>query len=119
MPSTTSQLSRIEALGGPVVSYDHWKTTNHADEWLGPPPDEADVYVPCPCCFESSGYVWQHGNDWESGPWSVQTNVPCRECNGTGSLWVEASYPECAEELAEYFADDPGAEPDPLNLETA
>ena len=48
-----------------------------------------------------------------------QTNIPCRECNGTGSLWVEASYPECAEELAEYFAGDPGAEPNPLNLETA
>ena len=45
--------------------------------------------------------------------------IPCRECNGTGSLWVEASYPECAEELAEYFAGDPGAEPNPLNLETA
>lgn len=45
------------------------------------------------------------------------TNIPCHECNGTGELWVEASYPECAEELAEYFADDPGA--NPLNLETA
>ncbi len=45
---------------------------------------EATVYVPCPCCFESSGYEWQHGTDWESGPWSVQTNIPCRECNGSG-----------------------------------
>lgn len=77
------------------------------------------VSTPCPHCFESSGYVWQHGNDWENGPWSVQTNIPCRECNGAGELWIEASYPECAEELAEYFADDPGAEPNPLNLETA
>lgn len=42
--------------------------------------------VPCPCCFESSGYVWEHGHDRESGPWSVQTNIPCRECNGTGMV---------------------------------
>lgn len=77
------------------------------------------VSIHCPHCFESSGYVWQHGNDWNSGPYSVQTNEPCRECNGTGLLRVESSYPECAEELAEYFADDPGAEPNSPNLETA
>lgn len=46
-------------------------------------------YAPCPCCFESSGYVWEHGNDWESGPWSHQTNIPCRECNGTGMVEAE------------------------------
>jgi len=46
--------------------------------------DRYTAYAPCPCCFESSGYVWEHGNDWESGPWSHQTNIPCRACNGTG-----------------------------------
>lgn len=39
---------------------------------------------PCPHCFESSGYVWEHGNDWDSGPWSNQTNIQCRYCEGTG-----------------------------------
>lgn len=42
--------------------------------------------VPCPVCFESSGYVWEHGNDWESGPWSNQTNIPCRHCEGAGCV---------------------------------
>lgn len=46
-------------------------------------------FVDCPCCFESSGYVWEHGNDWDSGPWSHQTNVPCPECNGTGKVECE------------------------------
>lgn len=50
--------------------------------------DEADLRLDgqcaCPYCFESSGYVWEHGNDWESGPWSHQTNIPCGHCNGTG-----------------------------------
>lgn len=41
---------------------------------------------PCPACFESSGYIWEHGNDWDSGPWSHQTNIPCRHCNGSGTV---------------------------------
>jgi hypothetical protein len=55
-------------------------------------PDEDDLYpgqAPCPHCFESSGYVWEHGDDWDSGPWSHQTNIPCRECNGTGTVEAE------------------------------
>ncbi|MER9697611.1 hypothetical protein [Mesorhizobium sp. M0146] len=44
------------------------------------------VQSPCPACFESSGYVWEHGNDWDSGPWSSQTNIPCHYCNGTGMV---------------------------------
>jgi phage terminase large subunit GpA-like protein len=46
--------------------------------------DQYPGQAPCPHCFESSGYVWEHGNDWNSGPWSVQTNIPCKHCNGTG-----------------------------------
>ena len=45
--------------------------------------------APCPHCFESSGYVWVHGNDWNSGPWSHQTNIPCRECEGRGYVDAE------------------------------
>lgn len=46
--------------------------------------EPAVSFSPCPHCFESSGYVWEHGTSWETGPWSHQTNIPCRECNGTG-----------------------------------
>lgn len=53
------------------------------------PPEPTAGFAPCPACFESSGYVWEHGNDWESGPWSHQTNIPCRECNGTGLVEAE------------------------------
>lgn len=48
------------------------------------------VIVDCPHCFESSGYVWEHGNDWNSGPWSHQTNIPCPMCLGTGIVEEEA-----------------------------
>lgn len=58
--------------------------------------------APCPACFESSGYVWEHGNDWNSGPWSVQTNIPCRVCNGTGNVECEDATDA---ELFEYFDD--------------
>lgn len=44
------------------------------------------VQSDCPHCFESSGYVWEHGNDWNDGPWSHQTNIPCRYCEGTGKI---------------------------------
>lgn len=68
--------------------------------WLEP----QSFTAPCPCCFESSGYVWEHGNDWASGPWSHQTNIPCKECNGTGSVPAdEVSYPD---ERADDFLDD-------------
>lgn len=42
--------------------------------------------APCPACFKSSGYVWEHGNDWNTGPWSNQTNIRCSHCNGTGMV---------------------------------
>lgn len=49
----------------------------------------ADLYpgqAPCPSCFESSGYIWEHGNDRNTGPWSVQTTIQCKHCNGTGTV---------------------------------
>lgn len=48
--------------------------------------DRYEPYAPCPACFESCGYVVDHGNDWESGPWTHQTNIPCRFCNGDGEV---------------------------------
>ena len=47
---------------------------------------EYEGQAPCPACFESSGYVWEHGFDWNTGPWSNQTTIQCRECNGTGTV---------------------------------
>jgi len=47
--------------------------------------------VPCPHCFESSGYVWEHGNDWNSGPWSHQTNIPCPKCDGAGVILTDGT----------------------------
>lgn len=65
--------------------------------------DDVTVYVPCPCCFESSGYVWEHGTDWDSGPWSHQTNIPCSECNGSGV--VPGDFPADPDERDDDFAD--------------
>jgi hypothetical protein len=56
--------------------------------------------APCPHCFESSGYVWEHGNDWNSGPWSHQTNIPCKYCHGTGSFDAPLVTLDDLEELA-------------------
>lgn len=56
--------------------------------------------APCPHCYESSGYVWEHGNDWNSGPWSNQTNIPCKHCNGTGSVDAPLVTLDDLEELA-------------------
>jgi hypothetical protein len=32
-----------EIIGRAIMSYDNWKTTNPADEWLGPEPDDYDA----------------------------------------------------------------------------
>ena len=48
--------------------------------------DRYEPMAPCPHCFESCGYVVEFGNDWNSGPWSHQTNIPCRVCDGTGMV---------------------------------
>lgn len=76
------------------------------------------VSIECPHC-QGEGRIIRMASPSRLNVDPEVDHGPCHDCNGTGSLWVEASYPECAEELAEYFADDPGAEPDPLNLETA
>ena len=35
--------------------YDHWKTTNPADEFLGPEPDEEIRQAQCDCCGKMVG----------------------------------------------------------------
>lgn len=62
--------------------------------------DEYPGQAPCPHCFESSGYVWEHGNDWSSGPYSVQTNIPCKHCNGTGTVDSPLVTPDDLDNLA-------------------
>ncbi|WP_129414902.1 hypothetical protein [Mesorhizobium sp. Pch-S] len=52
-----------------------WKASTSAEHSY---PGQA----PCPHCYESSGYVWEHGNDWNTGPWSTQTNIRCSHCDG-------------------------------------
>jgi hypothetical protein len=56
--------------------------------------------APCPHCFESCGYVCEHGNDWNSGPWTNQTNIPCSVCEGTGHVPMEDATDD---ELFEHF----------------
>lgn len=63
--------------------------------------------APCPACYESSGYVWEHGNDWNSGPWSHQTNIRCSYCNGTGTVDSPLATLDDLEDLA---ADEARAE---------
>lgn len=64
------------------------------------PRDPYPGQAPCPACFESSGYVWEHGNDWDSGPWSNQTNIRCQHCNGTGTVDAPLATLDDLEELA-------------------
>ena len=40
------------------MTYDHWKTTNPADEWLGPDPEEDDgMNAPGYWMYETSGVL--------------------------------------------------------------
>lgn len=66
--------------------------------------DRFEPMCDCPACFESSGYVWEHGNDWDSGPWSHQTNIPCRECGGTGHVPCDVA--DAPDEREADFEDD-------------
>lgn len=43
---------------------------------------------------------WAKNAAWESGPWSHQTNIPCRECNGTGMVEAE---PITLEDCSDHF----------------
>lgn len=63
-----------------------------------------EPYAPCPHCFESCGYLVEFGNDWNSGPWSNQTNIPCRYCDGTGLVRASEVGPD--DERDEDFNDD-------------
>jgi hypothetical protein len=57
------------------MSYDHWKTTNPDDEWLGPEPR-----LPCGCIGKCHPYAHDTAPDWDGtpdGPYYTR----CPECD--------------------------------------
>jgi hypothetical protein len=68
------------------VTYDHWKSTNPADNYLGPDPDDENEYDRCPTC-DGAGVL---EDECECMAFSDQCYclVPsppvCPECGGRG-----------------------------------
>src|SRR5690606_23344239 len=102
------------------------KTTNPADEWLGPEPDDdAGVHAPCPYCFESSGYEARvHPATWSDPSWAEPDPTrPCSECHGTGMVPAHVAGPD--DDRADDFESDgylaalDAQASNPLNFETA
>jgi hypothetical protein len=85
MPFDREMMAALEADGEKLRQM----TGKDHGPWFIEESDPYPGYGPCPHCFESCGYVVEHGNDWNSGPYSHQTNIPCPVCHGTGE--VEAS----------------------------
>lgn len=71
-------------------------------EWQAPftPVSAQRAQQPCPDCYESSGYVWEFGNDWEGGPWGHQTNIPCKTCLGAGVVAIHSDVDDEIVEMA-------------------
>jgi hypothetical protein len=49
------------------MTYDHWKTTNPADEWLGPEPEEDDGMTPRDIVKSQ----WQASQRGQLSLWSI------------------------------------------------
>jgi hypothetical protein len=60
------------------MSYDHWKTTNPADEWLGPEPESARLS--CGCYGECDPYAHDTAPDWDGTP-DGPDYTRCAECD--------------------------------------
>lgn len=65
------------------MTYDHWKTTNPEDQWMG---HEPETIVNCPTCGGEGGYekrIWVYevgcGYGHDSSDWQI-----CPTCNGVG-----------------------------------
>ena len=43
------------------MTYDHWKTTNPDDEFLGPGPEDKDDFDECDGCGETDELDWHLG----------------------------------------------------------
>jgi hypothetical protein len=57
------------------MSYDHWKTTNPDDEWLGPEPQ-----LPCGCRGHCNPYAHDTAWDWDGTPDGPDYHR-CPECD--------------------------------------
>lgn len=52
--------------------------------------DHYTGFAPCPCCFESCGYLGDHSRGYDGADSFVMNdNRPCPECNGTGMVPCE------------------------------
>jgi hypothetical protein len=87
------------------MSYDHWKTTDPADEWLGNAPQEGDrvepdqavqeraaahaaealreqqTRLPCGCYGKCDAYAHDTAWDWDGTP-DGPDYTRCPECDG-------------------------------------
>lgn len=57
-----------------TMTYDTWKCTNPADEFLGPLPEDEDAFFECPECGGDPDYHMVN-NGW-----------PCFTCNERGMV---------------------------------
>ncbi len=67
-----------------LKTYDHWKTTNPADEFLGPPPM---IEVQCDYCG-GKGYL-EEPHPLPDDPYFCRT-FKCEPCDGHGVIVEEA-----------------------------
>jgi hypothetical protein len=72
------------------MTYDHWKTTNPADEFLGPNPEQpgtADPREYCEACGgEGKLYTSRYGGN-DPDVWPIGK---CEVCKGSGFVCVAA-----------------------------
>lgn len=64
---------------------DAFQSAPHID---APDEDAYEQQAPCPCCFESSGYMARvHPDTWSEPGWAEPDPTrPCEHCDGTGSV---------------------------------
>jgi hypothetical protein len=56
------------------MTYDHWKTTNPADQWLGPEPEEDDGLIDDPGAATSRDFAksqWQAAQRGQLTIWTI------------------------------------------------
>lgn len=68
------------------MSYDHWKTTNPADEFLGPDPDDVDDY--CPNCNQMSEAAKQPAIPEFIRGWTAPFHVTMDGIKDANGCWI-------------------------------
>lgn len=56
------------------MNYDHWKTTNPADEWLGPDPEDEDIFDAQEAERETDEWLASWSDDFNSDEWLASTH---------------------------------------------